>query len=106
MPAEPLYANADDLTRFHLESVLTEVNCNIGVLSARRLAMVSVPALLGNTFWELWVANGSAVAVIANVICSLLGAVLAGGFIVIMLYGRLHRRRLVGALAVDHLPGA
>lgn len=37
-------------TRFHLENVLTEVNCNIGVLSARRLAMVSVPALLGNTF--------------------------------------------------------
>ncbi len=36
--------------RFHLESILTEVNCNIGVLSARRLAMVAVPALLGNTF--------------------------------------------------------
>jgi sulfotransferase family protein len=44
-------AEARDIrTRFHLESVLTEVNCNIGVLSARRLAMVSVPALLGNTF--------------------------------------------------------
>lgn len=37
-------------TRFHLESILTEVNCNIGVLSARRLAMVSVPTLLGKTF--------------------------------------------------------
>ncbi len=37
-------------TRFHLEKVLTEVNCNIGALSARRLAMVAVPALLGNTF--------------------------------------------------------
>ncbi len=36
--------------RFHLERILTEVNCNIGVLSARRLAMVSVPALMGNTF--------------------------------------------------------
>lgn len=36
--------------RFHLEGVLTEVNCNIGVLSARRLAMVAIPALLGNTF--------------------------------------------------------
>jgi sulfotransferase family protein len=36
--------------RFHLEDVLTEVNCNIGVLSARRLARVAVPALLGNTF--------------------------------------------------------
>jgi hypothetical protein len=36
--------------RFHLEKVLTEVNCNIGVLSARRLAQVCLPALLGNTF--------------------------------------------------------
>ncbi len=36
--------------RYHLERILTEVNCNIGVLSVRRLAMVSVPALLGNTF--------------------------------------------------------
>ena len=36
--------------RYHLQSILTEVNCNIGVLSARRLAMVSVPALMGNTF--------------------------------------------------------
>jgi hypothetical protein len=36
--------------RYHLQSILTEVNCNIGVLSPRRLAMVSVPALMGNTF--------------------------------------------------------
>ena len=37
-------------TRFGLQDVLSEVNCNIGVLSARRLAMVAVPALRGNTF--------------------------------------------------------
>jgi Sulfotransferase domain len=44
-------ADARDIrSRFHLESILTEVNCNIGVLSTRRLALVSVPALLGNTF--------------------------------------------------------
>jgi len=36
--------------RYRLQRVLTEVNCNIGVLSARRLALVTVPALLGNTF--------------------------------------------------------
>lgn len=36
--------------RFHLEGILTEVNCNIGVLSARRLALAAIPALLGNTF--------------------------------------------------------
>ncbi|MBN1303040.1 MAG: sulfotransferase domain-containing protein [Anaerolineales bacterium] len=36
--------------RYHLHHILTEVNCNIGVLSLRRLAMISVPALMGNTF--------------------------------------------------------
>ncbi len=44
-------ADARDIRiRFHLEKVLTEVNCNIGVLSTRRLALVTIPALLGNTF--------------------------------------------------------
>jgi hypothetical protein len=37
-------------SRYRLQNVLTEVNCNIGVLSARRVARVAVPALLGNTF--------------------------------------------------------
>ena len=36
--------------QFHLEKILTEVNCNIGVLSLRRLAMVAVPSLIGKTF--------------------------------------------------------
>jgi len=36
--------------RYGLEHILTEVNCNIGVLSARRLALVTPPALMGNTF--------------------------------------------------------
>ncbi|HET6596943.1 MAG TPA: sulfotransferase domain-containing protein [Anaerolineales bacterium] len=36
--------------RYRLQRFLTEVNNNIGVLSARRLALVTVPALLGNTF--------------------------------------------------------
>ena len=36
--------------RYRLQHILTEVNCNIGVLSARRLALVSLPALMGNTF--------------------------------------------------------
>ena len=44
-------ADARDIReQYHLQKILTEVNCNIGVLSARRLAMVSVPALLGRTF--------------------------------------------------------
>jgi hypothetical protein len=40
----------DIRAKFGLESVLTEVNCNIGVLSLRRLVLVTRPALLGHTF--------------------------------------------------------
>ena len=36
--------------RYRLGSILTEVNCNIGVLSLRRLSMVMIPSLLGNDF--------------------------------------------------------
>lgn len=44
-------ADARDIReRYHLQNILTEVNCNIGVLSARRLGMVMTPALLGKTF--------------------------------------------------------
>ena len=44
-------ADARDIReKYRLHKILTEVNCNIGVLSARRLGMVTVPALAGNTF--------------------------------------------------------
>ena len=44
-------ADARDIReKYRLQKILTEVNCNSGVLSARRLAMVTVPALTGNTF--------------------------------------------------------
>ena len=36
--------------KYGLQNILTEVNANIGVLSARRAAMVLLPALMGNTF--------------------------------------------------------
>ena len=36
--------------RYRLQHVLTEVNCNIGVLSPRRLGLVALPAIVGNTF--------------------------------------------------------
>jgi hypothetical protein len=36
--------------KYRLQGILTEVNCNIGVLSARRMAMVTIPALMSNTF--------------------------------------------------------
>ena len=44
-------ADARDIReKFRLQKILTEVNCNIGVLSARRLGMVTLLALMGNTF--------------------------------------------------------
>ncbi len=36
--------------RYHLGSILTEVNCNIGALTLRRLLLVLVPVVLGNKF--------------------------------------------------------
>jgi hypothetical protein len=45
------FANAREIReRYGLQHILTEVNCNIGILSARRLALVTPPALMGNTF--------------------------------------------------------
>jgi hypothetical protein len=44
-------ADARDIReRYGLQHILTEVNYNIGVLSARRLALVTLPALMGKTF--------------------------------------------------------
>ncbi|MGB9624339.1 MAG: NADH-quinone oxidoreductase subunit NuoH [Phycisphaerae bacterium] len=70
------------------------------------LLPLAMAALLGNTFWVLLVAPGSLLAVLADAILSLMGAALVLGFVVIMIYGRMNRRRLVGTLAIDHLPGA
>jgi len=36
--------------RYHLQRILTEVNCNIGALTLRRLALVAAPSIMGNTF--------------------------------------------------------
>lgn len=36
--------------QYRLELILTEVNCNIGALTTRRLLPVLLPSLLGNTF--------------------------------------------------------
>ncbi|HET9910065.1 MAG TPA: sulfotransferase domain-containing protein [Anaerolineales bacterium] len=41
---------SDIRQRYRLQSILTEINNNIGVLSARRLVMVTLPALMANTF--------------------------------------------------------
>jgi hypothetical protein len=36
--------------KYHLQAILTEVNCNIGALTAKRLLPVLIPSLTGNTF--------------------------------------------------------
>lgn len=43
------YVDAREIReRYRLQSILTEVNCNIGVLSARRLGLVALPGLLNH----------------------------------------------------------
>jgi hypothetical protein len=42
--------SGDIREKYRLQGILTEVNSNIGVLSLRRLAIVSLPSLAGNTF--------------------------------------------------------
>lgn len=45
------FQDAHDIRkRYHLGGILTEVNCNIGALTPRRLLAVLVPTLLGNHF--------------------------------------------------------
>ena len=45
------YDEARDIReKYKLQNILTEVNCNIGVLSLRRLLMVTIPTLLGKNF--------------------------------------------------------
>jgi hypothetical protein len=36
--------------RYHLQGILTEVNCNIGALTPRRITAVMFPSVFGNTF--------------------------------------------------------
>ncbi len=67
---------------------------------------VTMVLLLGQTFWELLVHRGSWLAVGANVVCTAVGVAGVVGIIAIVTYGLMYRRRLVGALAIDHLPGS
>lgn len=36
--------------RYHLQRILTEVNCNIGALTTRRVLLAMLPVLFGNTY--------------------------------------------------------
>jgi len=70
------------------------------------LLPLTMLALLGQSLWELLVPRGSALGLAANAITSAIGAVLVMGAVGAAAYGRMNRRRLVGSLAVEHLPGA
>ena len=37
-------------TRYHLQRILTAVNCNIGALTTRRITLAMLPVLFGNTY--------------------------------------------------------
>ncbi len=67
---------------------------------------MTMVVLLGNTLWELFILDGTVIALLTNLVLTAIGAVLVLGFITIAVYGFVNRRRLVGTLAVDHLPGA
>ncbi|MCK4659686.1 MAG: NADH-quinone oxidoreductase subunit NuoH [Phycisphaerae bacterium] len=61
--------------------------------------------LLCNTVWELFFPPDSIVAIVFNVIMALIGAVVVVSFLVVMARGFINRRREVGYLAVDLMPG-
>ncbi|HOA73176.1 MAG TPA: NADH-quinone oxidoreductase subunit NuoH [Phycisphaerae bacterium] len=70
------------------------------------LLPVTLAILLGNTLWQLFVVAGSVPAVVVNLVLTAIGAVLVAGFVAISAYGYANRRRLVGTLVTDHLPGS
>jgi NADH-quinone oxidoreductase subunit H len=70
------------------------------------LLPLSMLVLLAQTLWQLWVPAGSGLAVMANFVCAALGALAVVAVPAIAVYGYTHRRRLVGTLVIDHLPGS
>ncbi len=62
--------------------------------------------LLGQMLWQLLVPPDGLAARLANAVCTLAGAAVVAAFVGTAAWGLLHRRRLVGPLAVDHLPGS
>jgi len=74
------------------------------------LLPLTMVLLLGTTLW-VWAASagGAGFAMFDRIvtwILGLIGAVFALGFLAIAAYGFYHRRRLVGSLVIDVLPGS
>lgn len=70
------------------------------------LLPITMVLLLGNTLWQLFVPTQGLFSVVVNWMLTGLGALILAGFVATALYGYMNRRRLVGTLVVDHLPGA
>ncbi len=70
------------------------------------LLPVTMVLLLGASFWGLLVKPGTLVAQITNAVLTLIGAFFVAGFFAIAAYGYRHRRRLVGNMSIEALPGA
>ncbi len=70
------------------------------------LLPVTMVLLLGQTAWGLLVRPGGVAAVVANVVLTAIGLLAIAAIVGIVTYGYANRRRLVGALAIEHLPGA
>ncbi|GMU22374.1 MAG: hypothetical protein AMXMBFR13_24600 [Phycisphaerae bacterium] len=70
------------------------------------LLPMTMLVLLGATLWSLLVPSGGGLAVVTNGLLALIGAVVVIGILSIVLYGFRNRRRLVGTLAIEHLPGS
>ena len=74
------------------------------------LLPMTMVLLLGTTLWVWAASSGSSGFAmfdrIVSVILGLIGAVFVFGFLAIAAFGFYHRRRLVGSLVIDVLPGS
>ena len=66
--------------------------------------------VLGATLW-VWASSSDSggwaiLDSVVNIVLGLVGLVFAAGFVAIAAYGFHHRRRLVGNLVIDPLPGS
>ncbi len=74
------------------------------------LLPLTMVLLFGTTLW-VWAATSDSSAwgvfdTITSVVLGVVGLVFVFGFVAIAAYGFYHRRRLVGNLAIDPLPGS
>ncbi len=70
------------------------------------LLPIGMIILLGNTLWLLLVQNGTWVAIAANVGCTAVGVAALSGVVWLAAWAYSQRRKLVGTMVIDHLPGA